>query len=59
VSPSPEVAGEQDDDGEQFQSSDDHQGAKIDLQAWVEEGEVAHGCSVSEGRACVGEHAEG
>ena len=38
----PEVAREENDDGEQFQSSDDHEGAEVDLQARVEEGEVAH-----------------
>ena len=48
VAPSPEVACEQNDDGEQLQSSDDHEGAEVDLQARVEEGEVTHRGSVTE-----------
>ena len=45
----PEVAGEENDDREELQSADDHEGAKIELQRRVVEGEVAHGCSVAEG----------
>ena len=37
VVPAPEVAGEEDDDGEEFQSADDHERAQIDLQGRVEE----------------------
>ena len=59
VAASPEVACEQDDDGEQFQSSNDHECTEVDLQARMEEGEVAHRSSVTEGRSGVGEHADG
>ena len=37
VIPAPEVAGEEDDDGEEFQSADDHERAQINLQGRVEE----------------------
>lgn len=40
--PAPEVACEENDDGEEFQSSDDHESAEVELQYRVEEGEVAH-----------------
>ena len=56
---SPEIAGKEDDDREQLQSSDDHEQTEVDLQSRVEEGEVAHRCSVTEGGPGVGEHAEG
>ena len=59
VAASPEVACEQNDDGEQLQSSDDHEGTEVDFQARVEEGEVTHRSSVTKGCAGVGEHTDG
>ena len=53
VIPAPEVAGEEDDDGEEFQSADDHERAQIDLQGRVEEREVPGGRAEAEGCACV------
>ena len=58
VVPAPEVAGEEDDDGEEFQSADNHERAQIDLQGRVEEREVPGGRAEAEGCACIREHAQ-
>lgn len=59
MAPSPEIAGKEDDDREQFQSSNDHEQTEVEFQACVEECEVAHRCPVTEGSSGVGEHTEG
>lgn len=54
----PEVSGEQNDDGEQFKSSGDHQRAHIDLEDGMILSEFRRTDSVTDSCAGVGEHGD-
>ena len=55
----PEVPGEEDDDGEEFQSADDHKCAEVKLQGRMEECEVAQRSNGTEPGTGIGQHTKG